>query len=117
MRLIKSQSVLVYTFAVSEEPGTGRQNYKLLATRQVLASIHPYTVRKMVDFQVDWARIKDHLLIYTNELILTDQSEVVKVQGNFYLPTEYDDTNYTDPRDGYFKTILKLNIDPAYGLQ
>lgn len=116
MRLVKARYITLLNYAVNDDV-RGYQGYTLINQVQMLASVMRYKASMSPDFQVDLARIKDHLMLYSNQEIKTDQSVIVRVNGLYYLPIYNEDTKFLDPRDGYFKTIVKLNVDEGYGVR
>lgn len=115
MRLLKARYVTLYNFTLTKNLN-GTQSYVSTGNVQVIATVMPYKIALVPDFQIDVARIKDHWILYTNKQIKSDQTVVVKIGERYFLPVYSEDTKFLDKRDGYFKTIVKINVDQGYGL-
>ena len=115
MRLLKAKNITVLTFSKTKDVN-GRQDYTQTATSQMQVSIHPMKPSMASDYQIDLARIRDFLVLYSNEILPSDQSTVVQINGRYYTVYSSEDNKFLDARTGYYKTIVKLNVDPAYGL-
>lgn len=114
MKLLKPKYVTLKTYVKSFDKNTGKQGYGTPTTRQILVSVLPFSISMVPDFQIDLARMKDHLILMGKDEISSDQSTTVTVNGKDYSVLSSNDTKAYDPRMGYFKTILKLRIDKAY---
>lgn len=116
MKLIKANFITVNTYTKGLIPTTGKQGYTLTSSVQTLASVLPFKVSRVPDFQVDLVRTKDHWIVISKVQINSDQSNIVQWKGQWFSVVSSEDTAFVGAGVGYYKSVIKLGVDQAYGV-
>jgi uncharacterized protein YlxW (UPF0749 family) len=112
MRLLRPKYVKAYWF--NKAMSLGEQKYVLSKSDNILTTIEPFRFSMAAEFQIDVARIKDHLVVYTNAELLCDQTMILEYQNHKYSVLAVEDRKFLNQSIGCYKGLIKKGVDKKY---